>query len=84
MKKGFAVTIIAMLLVMCVAFGVLYVTSDQQKSRRIVSLSNEANDLSLRVSVLEKEINDKDDEINTLNEHINEYNETINGLNADT
>ena len=44
MKKGFSFTLIAMLIVLSVVLGVLYLSNNQEKSRKIEALTAELDD----------------------------------------
>lgn len=83
MKKGLAITIISVLAIAAVLFGVLYFTNNSQKTKEIEGLRSESAEKSTWIEQLNSDIEEKKNEIEALSADVAEKVANIDILNAD-
>ena len=82
MKRGFLFILTAMLAVLAVVFCVLYISGNQDKDRKIDSLSANIDTLSQNVRKLESDISLRNAEIENLNGDLLAKDDRIHSLEA--
>ena len=84
MKRGFLFTLTAMLAVLAVVFCILYISGNQDKDRKIDSLSANIDTLSQNVRNLESDISLRNAEIENLNGDLLAKDDRIHSLEAES
>ena len=83
MKKGTAITVISILTALAVAFGALYVTNNNSKTKEIEALTADVAGRDDQISTLNADVADKAGQIEALTADVAGMDEQISALNAD-